>query len=346
MRTRAAGVDPGTIGYIEAHGTATPLGDPIELKALSNAFQGRGSRTQPCIIGSAKTNVGHLDVAAGVTGLINATHIVGHGVFPPTLHFTSPNTNFDLANSPFRVNAGLSEWKTDAVPRRAGISAFGVGGTNAHVVIEQAPPRTSKASQRPVHLLVLSARSEAAIESATNNLAAHLKENPDLDLGDVAWTLQVGRRVFPWRRTVVAGSIEEAISALSLRDRNRMQTSSRPSDDAPVYFMFPGQGSQYPDMARKIYETEPVFRTAVDRCAEILKPHLKTDIRTMLYPSEDASEEAKRRITDTIFAQPAIFTVEYALAQLWMHWGVCPRAMLGHSIGEFVAACLAGVLFA
>ena len=250
------------IGYIEAHGTATPLGDPIELKALSHAFQGRGSRTQPCIIGSAKTNVGHLDCAAGVTGLINATHIVGHGVFPPTLHFTSPNKNFDLENSAFRVNAGLSEWKTDGVPRRAGISAFGVGGTNAHVVIEQAPPRTSKASQRPVHLLVLSARSEAAIENATNNLAAHLKENPDLDLGDVAWTLQVGRQVFPWKRTVVAGNIEEAISALSLRDRNRMQTSSRPSDDAPVYFMFPGQGSQYPDMARKIYDTEPVFRTA------------------------------------------------------------------------------------
>lgn len=344
MAHEAAGIDPESIGYIEAHGTGTPLGDPIELAGLTQAFRAQTAKNQFCVIGTAKTNVGHLDVAAGVTGLINAVQVVRHGLFPPTLHFKKPNPNFDFENSPFRVNAEKSEWKSDNAPRRAGVSAFGVGGTNAHVVIEQAPERRSAPSSRSKHLLVLSARSAAGLDQATDNLAAHLKANADLNLADVAWTLQVGRRAFDCRRTVVAGSTAEAIEALTKRDRERMQTRLKPNKASEVYFLFPGQGSQHPNMAREIYESEPVFRDAVDRCAQILQPHLEADLRSLLYPSEEVSDQVKRAVTETVIAQPAIFTIEYALAQLWMSWGIRPKAMAGHSIGEFVAACIAGVI--
>ena len=343
LAQEAAGIDPQTIGYVEAHGTGTPLGDPIELAALTQAFRTHGSRKHFCAVGTAKTNVGHLDIAAGVTGLINASHIVRDGVFPPTLHFKKPNPKFDLEGSPFYVNSELSEWKSDGAPRRAGVSAFGVGGTNAHVVIEQAPARISEPSTRTQQLLVLSARTEGALEHATDNLAEYLKTHPDTSLADAAWTLQAGRRAFPCRRAVVALDVKDAVATLSQRDRKRVQTCLQASENPHVSFLFPGQGSQYPNMGREIYETERVFREAVDHCAEILRPHLDADLRTLLYPAETASEEAKRRVTDTIIAQPAIFTIEYALAQLWMSWGIHPHAMLGHSVGEFVAACLAGI---
>lgn len=344
MAHEAAGVEPETIGYIEAHGTGTPLGDPIELAGLTQAFRAQTNRSQFCTIGTAKTNVGHLDIAAGVTGLINAAHIVRDGVFPPTLHFKNPNPNFDFEKSPFRVLSRRSEWKANNEPRRAGVSAFGVGGTNAHVVLEQAPERAPSNSSRSEHLLVLSARSPAALEQATDNLAIHLKSNPDLSLADVAWTLQVGRRAFDHRRAVVASSASQAADILSKRDRERLQTRSKRNDAPEIYFLFPGQGSQHPNMAREVYETEPVFRETVDRCAELLRPHIDADLRTLLYPAAGASEDVKRAVTETVNAQPAIFTIEYALAQLWMSWGIRPKAMAGHSIGEFVAACLAGVI--
>lgn len=339
----ASGLNPETIGYVEAHGTGTPLGDPIELSALAQAFHARTKNKGFCAIGTAKTNVGHLDIAAGVTGLIHAAHIVRHGVFPPTLHFNAPNPKFDLENSPFYVNPKVKEWKAQNQPRRAGVSAFGFGGTNAHVVIEQAPERISPASARPVQLLTLSARSEASLDRATENLAEHFRSNPELNPADAAWTLQAGRRAFPCRRAVIARDVTEAIAALTQKDRKRVQTRVRPSETPEVYFLFPGQGSQHANMAREIYDTEPVFREAVERCAKILLPHLGADIRTLLYPPEGATDEAKRRVTETIVAQPAIFTIEYALSQLWMSWGIRPQAMLGHSVGEFVAACLAGI---
>jgi amino acid adenylation domain-containing protein len=341
LAQEAAGIDPQTIGYIEAHGTATPLGDPIELAALTQAFRVHACGKHFCAVGSAKTNVGHLDIAAGVTGLIHASHIVRDGVFPPTLHFRKANPKFDLESSPFYVNSKRSEWKTNGEPRRAGVSAFGVGGTNAHVIIEQAPVRNSEPSTRPQQLLVLSARSERALERMTDCLAEHLKTRPDTNLADAAWTLQAGRRAFSCRRAMVASSVKDAVAALSMR--KPMRTSLRANDNPHVNFLFPGQGSQHPNMGHEIYKTERVFRDAVDRCAEALQPHLESDLRTLLYPSESSSEEAKRRVTDTIIAQPAIFTIEYALAQLWMSWGIRPNAMLGHSVGEFVAACLAGV---
>jgi amino acid adenylation domain-containing protein len=342
MAHEAAGVEPETIGYIEAHGTGTPLGDPIELAGLTQAFRAQTDRKQFCTIGTAKTNVGHLDVAAGVTGLINAAHIVRHGVFPPTLHFEKPNPNFDFQNSPFRVVNERTEWRAETALRRAGVSAFGVGGTNAHVVIEQAPERRACSSVPTKQLLVLSARSPAALEQATDNLAAHLSVHPNMNLADAAWTLQAGRRAFDCRRAVVAGDAAEAVRLLSKRERT--QTRSKPNDAPEVCFLFPGQGSQHPNMAREIYDTEPVFRQWVDRCADLLRPHLDTDLRTLLYPPAGTSEEVKRSVTETVNAQPAIFTIEYALAQLWMSWGIRPKAMVGHSIGEFVAACLAGVI--
>jgi acyl transferase domain-containing protein len=343
MAQETAGVDPRTIGYIEAHGTGTPLGDPIELAALTQAFRTRTNDKQFCAVGTAKANVGHLDIAAGVTGLIHATHVVRHGILPPTLYFHKPNANFDMASSPFYVNANLKDWKTAEGPRRAGVSAFGVGGTNAHVVLEEVPPTLSAASNQPVQLLVLSARSESALDATTANLAAHLESHPGSNLADVAWTLQSGRRAFSSRRAVVVRDVPDAISALSQRDRKRVQTRSKPDENPPVYFLFPGQGSQYPNMAREIYASQPLFRKTLDRCAEILGPFLHTDLRELLYPGDDVSQEARRRVTDTIVAQPAIFSIEYSLAQLWLSWGIRPQAMLGHSIGEFVAATLAGV---
>ncbi len=339
----AAGVEPESIGYIEAHGTGTPLGDPIELEGLTQAFGARSKKRQFCTIGTAKTNVGHLDVAAGVTGLINATHIVRHGEFPPTLHFRKPNPKFDFEHSPFLVRAERSKWRMEKAPRRAGVSSFGVGGTNVHVVIEQAPERKSSPSKRSSHLIVLSARSETALDHATGNLVAHLKTNPDLNFSDVAWTLQAGRRPFACRRTVSARGAADAVSALSGGSCERVRTRLEQSEAPAVCFLFPGQGSQHPGMAREVYHSEPVFRDAVDRCAEILRPHLGADLRKLLYPPEGITDAAKRRVTETAIAQPAIFTIEYALAQLWMSWGVRPQAMAGHSIGEFVAACIAGV---
>jgi amino acid adenylation domain-containing protein len=338
-----AGVDPASIGYIEAHGTGTPLGDPIELAALTKVFRTRTSKKNFCTIGTAKTNVGHLDVAAGVTGLIHASLVVRHGLFPPTLHFKKPNVNFDFENSPFRVNTSQSEWNAIGIPRRAGVSAFGVGGTNAHVVIEQSPERPASQGTKSPRLLTISARSEAALDRAAGNLAEFFRANPDVNLSDAAWTLQVGRRAFGCRRTVVADSVDEAIAALERRDRERVQTRLRPIDNAAVSFLFPGQGSQRPNMGRELYENETTFRKVVDRCAEILLPHLGLDLREFLYPHDGGAEEAKSRITETVLAQPAIFVVEYALARLWKSWGIQPQAMLGHSIGEFVAACLSGV---
>ena len=241
----AAGVNPETIGYIEAHGTGTPLGDPIELAALTRAFRSHTERKRFCVIGTAKTNIGHVDIAAGVTGLIHATHIVRHATLPPTLHFNSPNPQFNLESSPFFVNTKLSEWKTEKTPRRAGVSAFGVGGTNAHVVLEQAPASAPEPSRRPSQVLVLSARSEKALERATDNLAEYFQGHPDLNLADVAWTLQVGRRVFPWRRTVVSRDLREAIGALSQRDRKSVKTRFHANETPEVIFLFPGQGAQH-----------------------------------------------------------------------------------------------------
>ncbi|HZF12717.1 MAG TPA: condensation domain-containing protein [Thermoanaerobaculia bacterium] len=338
-----AGVGPETIGYIEAHGTGTPLGDPIEVAALKRVFGGAGKHR--CAIGSIKTNVGHLDTAAGVAGLIKTVLCLEHRSLPPSLHFTRPNPDLGLDDSPFYVNATAAPWPANGGPRRAGVSSFGIGGTNAHVVLEEAPAAPAvETAGRPWHLLILSAATPTALEALASRLGEHLQAAPDLpvaNVADIAHTLQVGRRPLDRRRVLVCRDTAEAAAALLDRDPERSWNGS-PARRPEVAFLFPGQGSQYAGMGREIYRSEPVFAAAIDRSAEILAPLLGRDLREVLFPEADDAE-AEQRIAETALAQPALFAVEHALARTWMAWGVVPEAMLGHSIGEVVAACLAGV---
>ncbi|RCJ26207.1 beta-ketoacyl synthase [Nostoc minutum NIES-26] len=341
-----AGVDAETISYIEAHGTATPLGDPIEIAALTQAFNQTTDKKGFCAIGSVKTNLGHLDTAAGVAGLIKTVLALQHKVLPPSLHYQRPNPKIDFANSPFYVNTTLTEWNTNNTPRRAGVSSFGMGGTNAHVILEEAPNQfkiqNSKFKNKYL-LLCLSAKTTSALEKATANLIVHLKEYPELNLGDVAYTLNSGRRGFNHRRMLICQDLEDAVEALSNLAAQQVFTNYTEITERPVVFMFPGQGSQYVNMAREIYETETVFQEQVDYCSEILKPLLGLDLRHILYPSESKIDEVSKQLQQTGIAQSAIFVIEYALAKLWQSWGVEPQAAIGHSIGEYVAATLAEV---
>jgi acyl transferase domain-containing protein len=336
-------IEPESISYIEAHGTGTSLGDPIEVAALNEVFRAKTSKKGFCALGTVKTNVGHLDAAAGVTGIIKTALSLKSGMIPPSLHYEQPNPQIDFQNSPFYVNTRLSEWKRNGTPRRAGVSSFGIGGTNAHAILEEAPPRANSGESRPWHLLLLSAKSDTALEAVTGNLVSYLKERPDAKLADVAYTLKVGRGEFQHRRMLVCRSVEEAAAALESLDHRRVFTSTVESRYRPVVFMFSGQGSQYVEMTQGLYESEPEFRAEVDRCCEILRTPLGFDLREVLYPGEAQQEEATRKLSQTYITQPALFVVEYALARLWMKWGLKPEAMIGHSIGEYVAACLAGV---
>lgn len=338
-----AGVAPETIGYVETHGTATALGDPIEIAALNRAFA--TDKKGFCAIGSVKTNVGHLDAAAGVAGLIKTVLALHHRQLPPSLHFEQPNPHIDFASSPFFVNTTLRPWPTTGTPRRAGVSSFGIGGTNAHLVLEEAPPPRPSPDDDGPHLLVLSARTETALETMTDNLAAYLRHHPVGSLADVTFTLQVGRRAFDHRRMVVCHDRAEAVAALETRDGSRVRTAirSRKAATPPVVFVFPGQGAQYIHMGRGLYETEPVFRQHLDDAAARFHPLLGLDLRRLLYPEPDNEPAATAQLEQTWLTQPALFAVEYALARLWQSWGVQPEALIGHSIGELVAACLAGV---
>jgi len=337
MAHAAADVDARSIGYVECHGTGTPMGDPIEVAGLTAAFRLTTEDRGFCALGSAKSNIGHLDAAAGVTGLIKASLAVKSGVLPASLHVIQPNPALELPDSPFFIADHRQDWPGDDGPRRAGVSAFGVGGTNVHLVLEQAPAREAETTTRRNQILTLSARSAAALGEARNRLAEHLEAHPEQSLSDIAFTLQTGRRPFPHRLAVAASSHAEAAEALRKKNAERAAAVTGTGD---LVFMFPGQGSQYPQMARELYAGEPVFRRTVDLCCELLKPELGLDLRKLLYPSNGGDPE---RLSATLLAQPAIFTVEYALAQLLMSWGQQPSAMIGHSVGEFAAACLAGV---
>jgi acyl transferase domain-containing protein len=336
-----ANVSPETIGYIEAHGTGTELGDPIEIGALNLVHQAATDRRRYCAIGSLKTNIGHLDTAAGVAGFTKAVLALQHRQIPPSLHFESPNPRIDFQNSPFYVNARLADWQSTGTPRRAGVSSFGIGGTNAHVVLEEAPAVPPSGPSRPSLLLPLSARTPTALDAAADNLLRHLEANPEVSLPDVAYTLQVGRQAFAYRRAITGPDVDSVIRKLKNLD-------GVPADAAEAIprrcaFLFSGQGAQYSGMGRELYAVEPVFRDAVDRCAAILEPHLGMDLRALLYPDVAGHADDGRQIEETQFAQPALFVTEYALAQLWQSWGIVPDAMLGHSIGEYVAATLSGV---
>lgn len=336
-----AGVEPETVKYVEAHGTGTALGDPIEIAALTQAFGTARGLKRSCAIGSVKTNIGHLDAAAGVSGLIKTVLAIKHHQIPPSLHFEQPNPNIDFARTPFYVNAKLASWESNGLPRRAGVSSFGIGGTNAHVVLEEPPVPGPSAISRTHQLLTLSARTVTALDQMTANLTEYLKQHPQADLADVAYTLLVGRKRFNYRRTLVCQDVNDALGALESMDPGRIRTSSPQPDAETVVFMFPGQGSQYVNMARELYDSEPTFREEIDSCAELVVPHLGLDLRTVIYG--DADSVAAERLAQTFITQPALFVIEYALAKLLMEWGVRPQAMVGHSIGEFVAACLAGV---
>ncbi|MDZ8064839.1 MAG: aminotransferase class III-fold pyridoxal phosphate-dependent enzyme [Nostoc sp. DedQUE08] len=343
MAQAYANFHPETISYIEAHGTATPLGDPIEIEALTQAFRVHTDAKQFCAIGSLKSNVGHLVAAAGVAGLIKTALALHYKKIPPSLNFEAPNPKIDLANSPFYVNTKLAEWSEGETLRRAGVSSFGVGGTNAHIVLEEAPQIQSSGFSRPQQLLLLSAKTSQALEAATANLQQHLQYNAEINLPDVAYTLQRGRKAFNYRRSIVCHDITDAIAALQSLDSNQVNTRHTEIRNPAVVFMFPGQGSQYVNMGLNLYNHEPVFQEAVDECAEMLKPLLGKDLRKIIYPAPSERETAAISLRQTCFTQPALFVIEYALAQLWQSWGVKPQAMIGHSIGEFVAACIAGV---
>jgi amino acid adenylation domain-containing protein/non-ribosomal peptide synthase protein (TIGR01720 family) len=365
-----AGIDPGTISYVETHGTGTILGDPIEVEALTRAFRRKTDKKGYCAIGSVKTNIGHLDTAAGVAGFIKTVLSIKHKELFPSLHFEKPNPKIDFENSPFYVNTKLSKWQTDDTPRRAGVSSFGIGGTNAHLILEEAPSIEPSGDSRAYQLLILSAQTESALDNTVADLCEHLKRHPELNLADVAYTLQVGRKPFAHRRILVCQKIiQDAVETLE-QQSERVFSHLYQSQNPSVIFMFPGVSDHYFNMARSLYKTENIFRETVDRCCELLQSQVNLALKTIIYPegidhlnetdeivppvkAEEPIDSLKmfdiqpaKVNTGELnrYAQPAVFVIEYALAQLLMEWGIKPHAMIGYSTGEYTAACLSGVL--
>ena len=344
MAQAMADIDPCSIGYVEAHGTGTALGDPIEVTALCQAFRKKTDKKAFCAIGSVKSNIGHLDVAAGVAGLIKASFMVRNGILPPTLHVTSVNPELHIADSPFYVNDRLRSWDPSLHPRRAGVSSFGVGGTNAHVILEE-PPEAAQVSKhdRPCYLFTLSARSETALDLRKESLRKYLEDNRSVHPGDVAFTLQAGRKSFRHRLAFVCRSLDEFLDALGSSEQAKGVSGVCRSENRQVAFMFSGQGSQYVGMAKDLFDLEPFFRKQMETCSAILKMAAGIDLFSLIYPGAGDDGTSREKLTETALAQPALFALEYSLARLFMEWGLQPRAMIGHSLGEYTAACLAGV---
>src|SRR5271170_3266932 len=337
-----ADVDADSISYIETHGTGTTVGDPIEIAALTRAFRTTSERNGFCAIGALKPNVGHLDAAAGVAGFIKTVLALEHRQLPPSLNFSQPNPLIDFDTSPFYVNTRLRDWESNGKPRRAGVTSLGIGGTNAHAIVEEGPGAAPSSSSRPWQVLTLAAKTAAALDSMARELADHFEEHSP-ELADVAFTGHVGRKAFVFRRAIVCADSTSAADALRQGDSKKVVFGSAPENEPPVIFLCTGQGSQYLSMARGLYESEAVFRSTVDYCADYLQPLLGVDLRTILFAPGTASEEAAQLLNQTRFTQPALFVVEYAMAKLWASWGVEPTAMIGHSVGELAAACIAGV---
>ncbi|MFT3803142.1 MAG: SDR family NAD(P)-dependent oxidoreductase [Burkholderiaceae bacterium] len=338
-----AGVPPDSISYVEAHGTGTMLGDPIEVAALTQAFRLGTARSGFCALGSVKTNVGHLDCAAGVAGLIKTALALEHRTLPASLHFERPNPKIDFAGSPFLVNAKTRPWDSPQGPRRAGVSGFGIGGTNVHAVLEEAPAarEAPEADDRDAwQVLPLSASSAAALQQAVERLSSHLQAHPEQRLADVAHTLQVGRRAQRYRAAVAAN--EHAGAVLALGQPGLVRNRATPQAAPDVVFLFPGAGSQHARMGAALYDAYPVFRDEIDRCLEFARSELDLDLRPHLWP-EGNEAQANARLAQVENSQPAIFVLSYAMAKLWQSLGVVPSLMLGHSLGEYVAATVAGV---
>ncbi len=340
-----ADVPPASIGYVETHGTGTIMGDPIEIQALNNGYGGSELPTGTCAIGSVKTNIGHLNTAAGVASVIKTACSLRDGKLTPSLHFTTPNPAIDFKNSPFYVNTELKDWKRNDTPLRAGVSSFGLGGNNAHIIMEEPPAQQATTEKMEWYLLPLSARTETALAAASDRLAEHLAATPEADIAHVAYTLQNGRTAFPNRKVVFCTDKEDAKDVLDTGNAKRTILSRQPVKDTEkqVVFMFSGAGTQFAGMGTELYEKEPVFRETVDRCSEILSPILKADLQTILYPGPEATEEALATLSQPIWAMTGIFVTEYAMTKLLESRGVTPQAMIGHSLGEYVAATVAGV---
>jgi acyl transferase domain-containing protein len=323
------------VQYVEAHGTGTTLGDPIEVLAMDRAFCQQRNADNPLYLGSVKTNFGHLEGAAGVAGLIKVVLALQHRVIPPHLHLENPNPYISWQKMPLRIPQEATPWPGNGDSRFAGVSSFGMSGTNVHIILEEAKPTASSDESRPHQLILLSAKTIASLEAVTENLEEALKSEPHPNLADIAYTLSKGRQAYPYRRILVASETGEILQGNYLEGR----------EDRPkaVVFMFSGQGSQSVNMGLDLYQTEPRFRQQVDRCAELLQPLIGKDLRQILYPAT-ATPAIAEQLRQTEMTQCALFVVEYAIAQLWIAWGVKPAALVGHSIGEYVAACLSGVL--
>jgi phthiocerol/phenolphthiocerol synthesis type-I polyketide synthase E len=358
-----AEVEPESIGYIETHGTGTQLGDLVELEALKLAFN--SSKKGFCAVGSVKTNIGHTDSAAGAAAFIKTILVLKHKMIPPSLNFETPNPRFHFENSPFYVNTKLRQWENGKYPLRAGVSSFGIGGTNVHVILEEAPEGTGGLAPLPdapplreYQLLLLSAKTQTALERMTRNLADYFKKNllnsgnsenptnPGQILADAAYTLQVGRGAFKYRRMLTCSTIDEAIDALSSSNTVKVKTGQVKGEETPVIFIFPGIGSQYVNMGLELYQKEPLFRREMDCCFDILDSLLDEDIKEILYPGESAGAQDNqgRGIDSFDIAQLLTFIIGYALAKLLIKWGIKPYAVIGYSFGEYTAACISGVL--
>ncbi|GGU47401.1 hypothetical protein GCM10010211_09110 [Streptomyces albospinus] len=341
---RTGGVDARTVTAVEAHGTATPIGDPIEVNALTRAHRHFTEDTGYCALGSVKSNIGHLESAAGIASLIKAVLQLQHRELAPSLHFRTPNPRIDFDTTPFRVNTRRVAWEPGDAPRRIGVSSFGIGGTNAHVVLEEAPAAgpagDGRTTDRP-QLLLLSAKTPQALEAATDRLAGRFAGPDAPDVADAAYTLQTGRRPMRHRRAVlVPADPARAASLLAGAEPDRTRQGDAGTGRPRTVFLFPGQGTQFPGMSHGLYTADPGFAADIDRSARLLRADLGLDLRDVLYGT--AAQAA--RLTSTEVAQPALFATEYALARLLLRWGVEPDDMVGHSVGEFTAACVAGVL--
>lgn len=339
---RKSGLNADAVSYVETHGTGTNIGDPIEVTALTSAYRDSTDKKGFCRLGSVKTNIGHLDAGACVAGVIKTVLALEHEMIPPSLNFDEPNPQIDFINSPFIVNSELTPWPRKEKPRYAGVSSFGLGGTNVHMILEEGPQAKASEQGRAAQLLMLSAKSSYSLDKQREQVGAYLKENPGISLANVENTLISGRCHFDNRSIVVCSDVADAANALEAGNKNRLITGQIPENDLSVVFMFTGQGAQHVGMGQELYDSEPVFRDTVDYCAEYLKPVLALDLRHIMYATDDL-DNATARINQTDITQPALFVTEYALAKLWMEWGINPDAMIGHSIGEYVAACLAGV---